>query len=132
MDNTIIEVLKKTLKDIEGRGDTLTRNGYYMKGALVEKEPLITNDMLEEKRLHMLFSIIPLIFKTSERKTVGSYGSKHLVARFFNHQYFSNGEFIIVMIALGYKYKVRKDSINVTFYGSWVDTADQELKYKFM
>jgi hypothetical protein len=128
---SLSEQLSNKLKEIKDKGDILHQGGYVVNGVLKSsKEHSEIN--CEDKRLHLLFSIIPLVFKGSERRSIGSYSGKHIVEKFFVSEYISNGEFILVMMCLGYKFKVYKDNINVSFYGSWVDTTNNELKYKFV
>ena len=81
-------------------------------------------------RLRLLLSIIPLILKPSERKSVGSYGAKHVLERLLSCGYISNGECIVAAVALGYKWRhVGGSSPNVVIYGSW--TWEGDLPFRF-
>ena len=127
-----VELLSQKLKEIEERGDVLNHYGYFQKDSVIRNRTNEGNEIVvNEKHLCQLLSIIPLIFKSSERKSIGSYSGKHIVEKLFFSKYISNGEFILVMMSLGYKHRTFKDTPNVSFYGSWVDTTEKELIYKF-
>lgn len=125
--------MKAKLKEIADKGDILNDHGYFVKDYSGKIHTENGEININNPRLHLLFSIIPLIFKSSERKSIGSYGGKHVVEKFFSHEYISNGEFILVMMCLGYKYKVYKDTLNPIFYGYWMPTVENphNFKYKF-
>ncbi len=127
---TIAELINNKLNEIKEKGDVLNHTGYY-KGSNGREGDIAFDEIDQDNRVHLLFSIIPLIFQTSERKSIGSYGGKHIVEKFLTNGYVSNGEFILVMMCLGYKYKTQKDSPNVQFYGYWVDTVENKLRHKF-
>lgn len=81
-------------------------------------------------RLRMLLSIIPLILKPSERKSVGSYGAKHVLEGLLTPGYVSNVECIVAAVALGYKWRhAGGSSPNISIYGAW--TWEGELPFRF-
>ena len=135
--NEIIEMMRAKLKDIEDKGDILNDSGYWMKdfsGSYLSRDYDPKKGMAinpSSPHLIKLFSIIPLIFRSSERKKISSYGGKHIVEELIKERYVSNGEFILVMLCLGYKHKIFKDTQNITFYGSWTSTAEDKLKFLF-
>lgn len=64
-----------------------------------------------------LFHIIPLISKITKGFLLSSYKGKHIVENLFVNKYISNGQFQLVMIALGFKYKIDRTNLifNCTF-----------------
>jgi hypothetical protein len=75
-----------------------------------------------EERVETLinaFNIIPfLIIKTSRKGLTGSYGLKHIIEKFLTGiPYLSNGECILLMIALDIGFHFQKDPYNpnITF-----------------
>jgi len=71
-----------------------------------------------------LFHIIPLITKRCNNFNICSYNGKHRMEKLFTKHYISNGQFQLVMITLGFKYKYRKDSINMSFGAKWIYNED--------
>ena len=126
------ELFNNKLKELEAQGHTLIESGFFPKDSTVLKNYPPTPINTKNKHLHLLLSIIPLIFSTSERRSIVSYGGKHTVEKFFQPSYVSNGEFILVMLCLGYRMKSFKDSPNTQFYGYWSKNVDNELKHKFI
>lgn len=145
IDDELTTTMKETIRKTREDGYVLTTTGIftvaaieapsrrsYMKDYNAEKD----NFDFQNPRLRMLFSILPLILKKSDRKSVYSYHGKHVVEKLFQHSYISNGEFILVCLALGYKYKYCANSPNCDIYGLWVETipsmnADRLLRYSF-
>ena len=66
-----------------------------------------------------LFNIIPLITQKSARCSMFSYAGKHRMENLFTNKYISNGQFQLVMIALGFKYKYTKGDLNMSFFAKW-------------
>lgn len=66
-----------------------------------------------------VIDIIPSLFYESEpsrtHHLLNSYKGKHIVENSIGH-YVSNGEFIIAMIYLGYKFRILPKSLNGVFY----------------
>jgi hypothetical protein len=127
----LIELMNNKLKEIQETGDKLYDIGYLTNKTIVKLEnPILINTKKPE--LQLLFSIIPLIFIESSRKSIGSYSGKHVIEQLLDNKYISNGEFILVMLCLGYKMKTCNNSPNVLFYGNWSKTINMELKHKFI
>lgn len=127
----LIELMNNKLKEVQDAGDKLYDIGYLTNKTTVKLDkpiPINTN----KPELQLLFSIIPLIFIESSRKSIGSYSGKHIVEQLLDNNYISNGEFILVMLCLGYKMKTSNNSPNVLFYGNWSKTIDMQLKHKFL
>jgi len=128
----LVELMNDKLKEVEAQGDFLYDTGYFPKDSTIKTRYSDSPINTKQPHLKLLFSIIPLIFTPSERKSIGSYGGKHTVEHLMYPGYISNGEFILVMLCLGYKMKAHKDSPNPTFYGQWSKNVNTELKYKFL
>ena len=77
---------------------------------------------------------IPHLWEHAEkfqRHQSSSYGQKHEVERWIDahqdpaaicHSYVGNGNFIAAMILLGFEYKIKKNSHNVTFKCKKIET----------
>jgi hypothetical protein len=131
-DDELTHLMKETIRKTKEDGYTLNMNGIFNAAAIAY------NDRIDKKRgvkptdpppfdfqnprLRMLFSIVPLILQKSERKHTYSYSGKHTVEKLFRHGYVSNGEFILVCIALGYKIKYDPNTPNCNIFGIFVDT----------
>jgi len=83
------DVLRSKGIFINLNGVSDTRNDVYLSGAMIQ-----------------LFHIIPLITKRLESYKLHSYYGKHYVEKLFTNAYVTNGQFQLVMIALGFKYKI--------------------------
>lgn len=73
----------------------------------------------EAHSIKMALKIIPLLIIPSERKlNVNSYWAKHWIENMLEDGHISNGEFILCMLMLGYKWKFcdKTTSPNVLFY----------------
>lgn len=135
---SITDIMNKKIQEVTDSGHMLCDKGYYKKNCLTNEKPINT----ENPFVHLLFSIIPLIFTSSERKTISSYEGKHTVERLIHSGYISHGEFILVMMCLGYKMRSSNGLMDsngctlrtskVQFYGQWSKNIDEELKHKFL
>lgn len=144
-EDDLTAAMKQTVIRTKKDGYILTYSGIFTESKLEAanrkghwKEYVAERDGFdfENPRLRMLFSILPLILKKSDRKSIYSYHGKHVVEKLFKHSYISNGEFILVCLTLGYKYKYCANSPNCDIYGLWVDTippmnVDRLLRYSF-
>lgn len=115
--------LKNAVETLCTKGLILRDEGVFTKEGEGTPLKIEGND-----RLRLITTIIPLIFRRSQRSTVGSYGAKHLLERQLAAGYISNGEAIAAMVALGYKWKAVPNSPNMAFYGTWV--FDGEVPFK--
>lgn len=106
----------------DGKIFYITHNGVSNKEQW-EKNPMKN---LNLEKLTCMASLIPIIFEEMKRVESGSYGGKHIienliVTKGFSRGYVSNGEFILVMISLGYKYRLTSDkSPNLMFKGRFI------------
>ena len=124
--------LSDALNSFLAQNKALTHSGVQHKPTETMDSPIVVEDCLKSNKFQLLFQIIPLILKHSDRKSIGSYSGKHVVEKLLTPSYISNGEFILALVALGYKYKIKKDSLNVQFYGCWTDPPlYDEVKYPF-
>lgn len=96
----------------------LTKNGVYKvrkSGPAPCGEPVD----VESPTIASALKVIPLLITPSLRKTINSYAGKHVVEKLLHTNYISNGELIMAMMMLGYKWRLppgEKDSVNVLFY----------------
>lgn len=122
--------IASSLERINAEGYFLNHDGLFK--TPMEPNQISVSDCFQDNVMTLLLSIIPLIFKPSERKSCNSYASKHIVEQWLSSRYISNGQLILAMMALGYKYKTIKGSPNVLFYGSWTEPAVYGVvKYPF-
>ena len=135
-DDELTLLMKETIRKVRIDGYILNTDGIFNEAAIsfyekfekrmghpARKIDETTSPFnFQNPRLRLLFSIIPLLLRKSERKHVYSYSGKHVVEDLFQHSYISNGEFILVCIALGYKFKYDPNSPNCNIFGMWVDT----------
>ena len=98
------------------------KNGEGQKEAEKLHALIDIEDCLKDTKFQLLFQILPLILKPSERKSIGSYSGKHHIEKLFKPSYITNGEFILATVALGYKYKMTTDHPNIKIYGNWSNT----------
>lgn len=134
LDDSLTQLMKKTIEKCREDGYILCPDGIFTASAIsnlgrVNKrleraayEPDKAEFDYTNPRLRLLFSILPLILKKSDRKHIYSYGGKHVIEKLFRHSYISNGELILACIALGYKFKYETDTPNCNIYGQWVNT----------
>ena len=135
IEDSLTQLMKNTIEKCREDGYILCTNGMYTPAFLAKEkqwekrvgkesnfDPKQYEFDFSNPRLRLLFSILPLILHRSDRKHVNSYSGKHIVEDVFRHSYISNGEFILVSIALGYKFKYISDTPNCSIYGIWANT----------
>ena len=94
----------------------------------------------ESDAIKSALRIIPLLIVASDRKmSVNSYAGKHVVEKVLECGYISNGEFILCMLMLGYKWKLVDEctSQNAKFYAmysnsnlmTWLANSDAVPKF---
>jgi hypothetical protein len=135
-DDELIILMKETIRKTREDGYILNMNGIFNTSYIAYQDRHYKKIGRPEQcykegespfnftnpRLRLLFSIIPLILRKSDRKHVYSYNGKHVVEKLFKHGYISNGEFILVCISLGYKWKYETNTPNCNIFGLWSDT----------
>ena len=141
IDDELTMLMKETIRKSREDGYVLNMNGIFNAAAIARfdrmdkklerinknlKQNSCNDEMFafdfQNPRLRMLFSILPLIFAKSERKHTNSYSGKHTVEELFQHGYISNGEFILVCMALGYKIKYEPYTPNCNIFATFVNT----------
>jgi len=126
MNTEVLNECIKIVSDLKAKGIILNEIGIFDKRATAEwkrlnnnKElvPFTVEELSYEWRLLTLIKairIIPFLVKTTTRKfLVGSYSLKHILERTFyvehSGSYMSNGEAILAMLFLKYKYHLSED-----------------------
>ena len=98
----------------------------------IESHPITEFTLEEIQRNIPLFKIITqliplLVVKTSKKYLCHSYTFKHILEDITRDKYVSNGQAILAMMYMGYKYKIQ-DSINLTFQCNIVDSDYTRLR----
>lgn len=126
----ILELASKPIVDKKGKVFYITHNG------ICNLEEWSRDKIVDVniEKLTLLATLIPLIFINKQRTLTYSYGGKHVVEAVIGN-YISNGEFILVMLALGYNYKYIEGH-NISFHGIFIDNifekcSVKQFKYKF-
>ena len=144
MFSDINKEIERVINQFQKRyGDNLTinSNGIMTKQSESEyNEKYKCNNafQLDVNDITSAISVIPLLYTRHKRKICNSYSMKHKIERndhyikLKGHCYLSNGDLIIAMLIMGYKYRYNKGkraitNPNVDFY---VVASDQMRKKK--
>lgn len=118
---------------LNSKGLVLNKNGlydpkrYFMYNSTQDErvkffENAATADPIniEKEAFKTMMKLIVLMVKPSQRKReIHSYSGKHVIEKFLNENYISNGEFIMAMMMHGFRWHHDSGTANVEFFGQW-------------